>query len=244
LSPALSALLLKAPTGKKSLLTPFYNAFNKVFGVTTDAYVSFAGILVRKMVRSAAFILILVVAIVALVRNIPAGFVPEEDQRFVLVNTLLPDAASLERTDAVMKKAEAVLKENESVEGYNAISGFSLLTGAYSSNMGFFFVQLKPWEHRGSTHTAAIVTQALNQAFQREIREGAVVAFGPPAIPGLGTGAGFTMELQDRSGGTPDYLAAQTQRFVEAVRKRPEIGRVSTLYRPSLPPTFAHLARS
>src|SRR5262249_29570959 len=117
-------------------------------------------------------------------------------------------------------------------------------TGAYSSNMGFFFVQLKPWEHRGSTHTAAIVTQALNQAFQREIREGAVVAFGPPAIPGLGTGAGFTMELQDRSGRAPDYLAAQTQRFGEAVRKRPEIGRINALYRASVPQIFADIDRS
>src|SRR6478752_5348993 len=122
LSPALAAMLLKAPTGKKSLLTPFYNAFNKVFGVTTDAYVSFAGILARKMFRSLAFIAILVWATVALVQRIPGGF--------VLVNALLPDAASLERTDAVMKKAEAVLKSNEAVEGYNTISGFSLVTGA------------------------------------------------------------------------------------------------------------------
>jgi HAE1 family hydrophobic/amphiphilic exporter-1 len=243
LSPALAAMLLKAPTGKKSLLTPFYNGFNRVFGWTTDRYVSFAGILARKMFRSLAFIGILMFVIVSLVRNIPGGFVPEEDQGFLLVNTLLPDAASLERTDAVMKKAEAVLKNNESVEGYNAISGFSLLTGAYSSNMGFFFVQLKPWEHRGTTHTAAIVTQALNQAFAQEIREGAVLAFGPPAIPGLGTGAGFTFELQDRSGGTPDYLSAQAQKFIEAARKRTEIGRINTLYRATVPQIYADIDR-
>jgi len=243
LSPALAAMLLKAPTGKKTLLTPFYNGFNRVFGWTTDRYVSFAAILARKMFRSLAFIGILMFVIVSLVRNIPAGFVPEEDQGFLLVNTLLPDAASLERTDAVMKKAEAVLKNTESVEGYNAISGFSLLTGAYSSNMGFFFVQLKPWEHRGSTHTAAIVTQELNQAFAQEIREGAVLAFGPPAIPGLGTGAGFTFELQDRSGGTPEYLSAQAQKFIEAARKRPEIGRINTLYRATVPQIYADIDR-
>ncbi len=244
LSPALSAMLLKAPSGKRTLLTPFYNAFNKVFGVTTDVYVSFAGILVRKMVRSMAFIAVLIVAIVVLLRHIPGGFVPEEDQGFLLVNAVLPDAASLERTDAVMRKAEAVLKANEAVEGYNTISGFSLLTGAYSSNMGFFFVQLKPWEERGRTHTAAVVTQALNGAFAQEIREGAVVAFGPPAIPGLGTGAGFTFELQDRSGGSPEYLAAQAQSFIEAARKRPEIARINTLYRASVPQIYADIDRS
>jgi HAE1 family hydrophobic/amphiphilic exporter-1 len=243
LSPALAAMLLKAPTGKKTLLTPFYNGFNKVFGVTTDWYVSFAAILVRKMFRSLAFIGVLCFVIVSLVRNIPAGFVPEEDQGFLLVNTLLPDAASLERTDAVMKKAEAVLAKHQAVDGYNAISGFSLLTGAYSSNMGFFFVQLKEWSHRGREQTAAIVTQELNQLFAQEIREGAVVAFGPPAIPGLGTGAGFTFELQDRSGGSPDYLAAQTQTFIDAARKRPEIGRINSLYRASVPQIYADIDR-
>jgi HAE1 family hydrophobic/amphiphilic exporter-1 len=244
LSPALAGLVLKAPTGKRTLLTPFYNLFNKVFSRTTDAYVSFSGILVRKMFRSLAFIAVLIFVIVVLVRRIPGGFVPEEDQGFLLVNALLPDAASLERTDAVMRKAEAVLKENEAVDGYNTITGFSLLTGAYSSNMGFFFVQLKPWEERGREHTAAVVTQALNRAFAQEIREGIVVAFGPPAIPGLGTGAGFTFELQDRSGGPPEYLAQQAQRFMEAARKRPEIGRISTLFRATVPQVYADIDRS
>jgi hydrophobe/amphiphile efflux-1 (HAE1) family protein len=244
LSPALSALLLKAPTGKRTLLTGFYNWFNRMFGWTTTKYVGFADILARKVFRSLAFIGVLIVAIVFLVRQIPAGFVPEEDQGFVLVQTVLPDAASLERTDAVMRKAEAVLARTEAVDGYNAISGFSLLTGAYSSNMGFFFVQLKPWEHRGRAATAAIVTETLNRTFAEDIREGQVVAFGPPAIPGLGTGAGFTMQLQDRSGGTPEYLAQQTQRFLEAARKRPEIGRINTLYRASVPQIYADIDRS
>jgi hydrophobe/amphiphile efflux-1 (HAE1) family protein len=245
LSPALAALLLKAPTGKRTLLTPFYNAFNKVFGRTTDAYVSFSGILVRKMFRSMAFIGVLIYVILVLVRNIPAGFVPEEDQGFLLVNALLPDAASLERTDAVMRKAEAILAKNEAVEGFNAITGYSLVTGAYSSNMGFFFVQLKPWEDRHSAESHATgVVNALNRAFAQAIPEGGVVAFGPPAIPGLGTGAGFTLELQDRSGGAPEYLAQQTERFMEAARKRPEIGRINTLYRAAVPQVYANIDRS
>jgi HAE1 family hydrophobic/amphiphilic exporter-1 len=245
LSPALSALLLKAPTGKRTLLTPFYNGFNRIFGFTTDKYVSFAAILTRKMFRSLAFIGVLIYVIVGLVRNIPGGFVPEEDQGYLLVNALLPDAASLERADAVMRKAEAILEHNEAVEGFNTITGYSLLTGAYSSNMGFFFVQLKPWHerHTAEEHAAGVVS-ALNRAFAREIPEAGVVAFGPPAIPGLGTGAGFTMELQDRSGGTPEYLAEQAARFMEAARKRPEIGRINTLYRASVPQIYADIDRS
>jgi HAE1 family hydrophobic/amphiphilic exporter-1 len=245
LSPALAALLLKAPTGKRTLLTPFYNAFNKFFGWTTDGYVSFSAILIRKMFRSMAFIGVLMYVIVELVRNIPTGFVPEEDQGFLLVNALLPDAASLERTDAVMRKAEAILEKNEAVEGFNTITGYSLVTGAYSSNMGFFFVQLKPWVecHSAESHAAGVVN-ALNRAFAQAIPEGGVVAFGPPAIPGLGTGAGFTLELQDRSGGAPDYLARQTDLFMEAARKRPEIGRINTLYRAEVPQIYADIDRS
>jgi hydrophobe/amphiphile efflux-1 (HAE1) family protein len=245
LSPALAGMLLKAPTGKKTLLTPFYNGFNKVFGVSTDAYVSFAAILIRKMFRSMAFIGVLLYVIVVLVRQIPGGFVPEEDQGYIMVNAQLPDAASLERTDAAMRKAEAILEKNEAIEGFNTISGYSLLTAAYSSNMAFFFVQLKPWEERSAPEAhAREVVNALNRAFREQIPEGQVLAFGPPAIPGLGTGAGFTMQLQDRSGGPPQYLADQAQRFLEAARKRPEIGRIATLYRAAVPQVFANIDRS
>jgi HAE1 family hydrophobic/amphiphilic exporter-1 len=245
LSPALSALLLKPNTGKRSILTPFYNGFNKVFGFTTDKYVSFAAILIRKSIRSIAFIGILCYVTFALVQRIPAGFVPEEDQGYLLVNALLPDAASLERTDAVMRKAEAVLKNNHAVDGFNTITGYSLLTGAYSSNMGFFFVQLKPWHdrHTAEEHANGVV-QALNRAFAQQIPDASVVAFGPPAIPGLGTGAGFTLQLQDRSGGAPEYLAQQVTRFMDAARKRPEIGRINTLYRAAVPQIYADIDRS
>src|SRR3954468_4128740 len=245
LSPALSAMLLKKPTGKKTFLTPFYNGFNKVFGYGTDVYVSFAGILIRKMFRSLAFVGVLLFAIVMLVRHIPGGFVPEEDQGYIMVNAQLPDAASLERTDAVMRKAEAILEKHGAVEGFNTVSGYSLLTSAYSSNMGFFFVQLKPWEERhGDPLHARSVTAALNREFAQNIPEATVFAFGPPAIPGLGTGAGFTIQLQDRSGGAPDYLATQMQKFMAAARKRPEIGRISTLYRATVPQLYADIDRS
>src|SRR6187397_847074 len=166
LSPALAALLLKPNTGKKSFLTPFYNGCNRVFGWSTDRYVSFSAILIRKMFRSMAFIGVLVYVTVVLVRNIPGGFVPEEDQGFIMVNAQLPDASSLERTDAVMRKVEKILGGNEAIEGFNTVSGYSLLTSAYSSNMGFFFVQLKPWHdrHHAGSHSREVVA-ALNRAF-------------------------------------------------------------------------------
>ena len=89
-----------------------------------------------------------------LVGRIPAGFVPEEDQGYLLVNAMLPDASSLERSDEVMKKVESILAENEAIEAYITITGYSLITGAYSSNMGFFFIQLKPWDERTDAESA------------------------------------------------------------------------------------------
>ncbi len=239
LSPALAALLLKKPTGKKTLLTPFYNGFNKLFGAGTNGYIAIARFFVRKLLVSVVLLGVITFVAVRIMGRVPSGFVPEEDQGYIMVNAMLPDASSLERTDAAMRKAEAILARTEGVEGYNTISGFSLLTGAYSSNMGFFFVQLKEWGERTTpeTHSRGIVA-ALNKAFAAEIPEGIVIAFGPPAIPGLGTGAGFTMQIQDRSGNAPDYLAAQAQRFIQAARKRPEIGQISTMYRAAVPQVY------
>ncbi len=245
LSPALAALLLKKPTGKKTLLTPFYNGFNRVFGIATNGYITVTSVLVRKFVVGLALIGVFTYLTVGLMGRIPGGFVPEEDQGYLLISTLLPDGASLERTDQVMKRAEAILARTEGVSGYNAISGFSLLTGAYSSNMGFFFVALEPWEerHTEETHANGVVA-ALNRVFAEQIPEAVVVAFGPPAIPGLGTGAGFTMQLQDRVGQSPGFLAEQTERFIQAARQRPEIGRISTLYRANVPQVYADIDRS
>jgi HAE1 family hydrophobic/amphiphilic exporter-1 len=244
LSPALAAMLLKPATGKKSLLTPFYRGFNKVFGAGTNAYVTLAGFLVRKLVVSVLLVGVFVFLTVRLVGRIPGGFVPEEDQGYLLINASLPDASSLERSDAVMRKVEKILADTEGVKGYNTITGFSLITGAYSSNMGFFFVELEEWAKRTTpkTHANGVVA-ALNTAFQKDVPEAVVVAFGPPAIPGLGTGAGFTMELQDRVGNTPQYLADQAARFMAAARKRPEIGRIGSLYRASVPQVYADIDR-
>ncbi|NBO19492.1 MAG: hydrophobe/amphiphile efflux-1 family RND transporter, partial [Proteobacteria bacterium] len=118
------------------------------------------------------------------------------------------------------------------------------LTSAYGTNTGFFFVSLKPWEERKekSLHAAALIAR-INKQLAAEVPTAAAFAFGPPAIPGLGTGAGFSMMLQDREGKDPAELATQTQRFIEAARKRPEIGRIATVYRAATPQIYADIDR-
>jgi HAE1 family hydrophobic/amphiphilic exporter-1 len=244
LSPALSALLLKPHQEKKGPLAAFFRLFNKGFDRVTGGYTGFAGILVRRSVRSLAFIGVLVIGVVFLGWRLPAGFVPEEDQGYVMANVQLPDAASLLRSDDVAKQVEQILMQVPGVASVTTVTGFSMLTQSYASNNAFFFVSLKEWAERHSEaeHARGIVAAA-NRAFAAEVPEATAFAFGPPAIPGLGTGAGFSIFLQDRSGGTPQFLAEQTQAFIQAARQRPEIGSAITVYRASVPQVFADVDR-
>jgi HAE1 family hydrophobic/amphiphilic exporter-1 len=241
LSPALSAMLLRPPSERKdNLLTPFYNWFNQTFERATGGYMSIATMFSRKLAISVATLLIMVVLMGGLFGAVPGGFVPEEDQGYFLINIQLPDAASLERTDAVTKQVEAILVGSPGVDSVTAIAGYSLLTASLSPNNAFLFVSLNHWSERGSAelHVNNII-QRVNRQFAMGIPQAIVFAFGPPAIPGLGTGSGFSMMLQDRGGNSPTYLAEQARAFIEAASERPEIGRINTTYRANVPQIFA-----
>jgi HAE1 family hydrophobic/amphiphilic exporter-1 len=244
LSPALAAMLLKPAGGKKSPLDKFYKWFNKKFDRFTGSYLSFTGILVRKVSRSMIFIGIILVLTILLFKGVPGGFVPEEDNGYFLINVQLPDASSLQRTDVVCKKIEDILAKTKGIDNYTTIAGYSLVSGVASSNNAFFFVSMKPWEERTETEERSFETiEALNKIISSEVPEAFVAVFGPPAIQGLGTGAGFTFMLQDKSGNTPQDLAKQVNNFITEARKRPEIGRISTLFRPSVPQIYAEVNR-
>jgi HAE1 family hydrophobic/amphiphilic exporter-1 len=244
LSPALAAMLLKPAGGKKSPLDKFYKWFNKHFDRFTGSYLSFTGILVRKVSRSMIFIGIILVLTVLLFKGVPGGFVPEEDNGYFLINVQLPDASSLQRTDIVCKKIEDILAKTKGIDNYTTVAGFSLISGVASSNNAFFFVSMKPWEERTETEERSFETiEALNKIISAEVPEAFIAVFGPPAIQGLGTGAGFTLMLQDKSGNTPQELAAQVNNFINEAKKRPEIGRISTLFRPSVPQIYAEVNR-
>jgi len=241
LSPALSALLLRPPSEqKKSFLQPFYDRFNAGFERATGRYMKVANFFSRRLAISLGSLIAIVVVMSGLFGAVPGGFVPEEDEGYFLINVQLPDAASLERTDRVTMQIEDMLADIEGVASITAVGGYSLLTASLSSNTGFFFVSLEPWADRGSTqeHVKSII-QTLNKRLAFELPQAIAFAFGPPAIPGLGTGSGFSMMLQDRGGNSPLYLAEQTQRFVEAASERPEIGGVITTFRANAPQIFA-----
>jgi len=241
LSPALSAMLLRPPGEKKeSFLQPFYDRFNTVFAVATERYMGITGFFTRKLALSVVGLVGMTIAMSGLFGAVPGGFVPEEDQGYFLINVQLPDAASLERTDRVVASIESMLGEMEGIDSVTSIGGYSLLTASLSPNTAFFFVSLKSWAERAGAggHVKEII-ETVNGKLNIGVPGAIAFAFGPPAIPGLGTGSGFSMMLQDRGGNSPQYLAEQTQRFIQAASARPEIGGVITTFRASVPQIFA-----
>ncbi len=236
LSPALCALLLRKKRPPRGPLGAFFRLFNTVFDKSTNGYVGFTRVVTRKISIGLIFVLILTAAMGFLGKRIPGGFMPEEDMGYLMVNIQLPDAASLQRTDAVSKKVEQIIRQHEEVEFITTAAGFSLLSGSMSSNSGFIFVSLKDWARRKITANGLVAR--LNLAFFLGVNEAQVFAFGPPAIPGLGNGSGFSLMIQDKGGASPAYLAEQTGKFIQAAMKRPEIGSIFTTFRASVPQRY------
>ena len=239
LSPALAASLLKPPGEQKSTFDRFFQAFNRRFEQATEKFMVYTAFFTDRLSRAGLLVAALVVGLLVLFAVLPGGFVPEEDQGYIVAAMQLPDAASLERTEQVMGEIEKIIAEFPAIESATAVSGFSALTSTTQSNAGFIFIQLKDWDERPDEQdNAQNLVRRLNEQFAARITGGIAFAFGPPAIPGLGTGSGFSMMLQDLGGNSPEFLAEQAGKFIDAATARPEIANIGTLYRASVPQVF------
>jgi HAE1 family hydrophobic/amphiphilic exporter-1 len=239
LSPALSAMLLRPRGEPKSIFGKLGAGFNRGFGRATDGYISVNRILVRKLALPLALLAGVIAMSVVLAGKIPSGFVPDEDQGYAVIGVQLPDGASLQRTKAVYEQIDAILAKEQGISTYNGIAGFSFFTRTAASYTGTGFVSFKPWDQRGSADlTSDAIVRRLNAAFSR-IPEGRVFAVGPPAIPGISAAGGFSMMLQDRSGGAYEFLASNVGRFVAEARKRPELTGLRPIFSPAVPQLFA-----
>ncbi len=236
LSPALCSLLLKEPKPYKGPLGWFFGKFNKGMDKTTDSYMSFTNIVSRKLKRSVIFIVIMTLGAGVFGSLVPGGFIPEEDMGYFFVNVQLPNAASIQRADLVTKEIEKLLLEVPEVEYVTTATGYSILSGAMISNTGFLFVSMNNWADRDRTAEEVILD--LNKKLAVGIKGAQVFAFGPPAIPGLGNGSGYSIMIQDRAGNTPEYLSQNTMKFIQAANARPEIGRASTTFQATVPQRF------
>ena len=151
LSPALAAMLLKPAKPARGPLGWFFRGFNRVFDRTTNGYVKGCQILVRRSILTIGIVGLVALGAGFFGGQLPAGFIPEEDQGIFGVNVTLPAGASLERTSAVLTQVEQILGKMEGVESYATIGGYGVVTSTYQPNFGTTFVRLKPWHDRHGT---------------------------------------------------------------------------------------------
>ena len=236
LSPALCSILLKEPKPYKGILGWFFGKFDQGMAKATDSYMSFTNVVARKLKRGVIFILVMTFGAAIFGGLVPGGFIPEEDMGYFFINMQLPNAASLQRSDVIAKEIEKIVLNDPDIKYITNATGYSLLSGSMSSNNGFMFVTLSDWSDR--SRTAREIVQQLNIKLAGKIKGAQVFAFGPPAIPGLGNGSGFSIMLQDKGGNTPVYLAQNTVNFIQAANARPEIGAAFTTFQANVPQRF------
>ncbi|HEV3191679.1 MAG TPA: multidrug efflux RND transporter permease subunit, partial [Polyangiaceae bacterium] len=239
LSPALSAMLLRPRSQPRTIFGRLGAGFNRWFGRATDGYVTANRRLIRKVAIPLGLLAAVAAVSVMLGRKLPSGFVPDEDQGYAIIGVQLPDGASLQRTRAVYEKINEIISKQPGINTYNGVAGFSFFTRTAASYLGTGFIGLKPWAERNANDlTATTIIRSLNAKFAG-IAEARVFAVAPPAIPGISATGGFSMMLQDRSGGSYDFLTQNVQRFVAEARKRPELDGIRPNFSPAVPQLFA-----
>ena len=245
LSPALASILLRPRhTPSHSFLANFFDRFNQWFKKVTQKYGQWSLVVIRKALIGMILLAGFAVLDGAMGWKIPTGFLPNEDYGFCFLNLQLPTASSLERTDKVAHKIEGILATTPGIQYYTSISGFSLLTRVSASYNGFFFVTLSPWDERTSRQLQIqSVINNINRRLATEVPEARAFAGLPPAIPGLGTSGGFSFWLQDKSGGSIEFLDQNVKKFLAACKKRPELAGVISGFSATVPQLYADVDR-
>jgi HAE1 family hydrophobic/amphiphilic exporter-1 len=241
LSPALSAMLLKPKKEGKGLLQKFFNSFNRGFGAATNGYVGVCRFFIRKSLVAVVLLVGVTVLTGMLGKRVPGSFLPEEDQGYFFAQVILPDAASLQRTDEVMKECEKILIGTPGVEYVGTVNGYNFLSGVNTTYSGIFFVSLKGWgERKAPEEQYAEILKHVNGSFAK-IPGARAFAFSPPAIPGIGTSGGVTFILQDRAGKDVAFLAENVMKFTAAARERKELAGVTPMFSPAVPQVFLNV---
>jgi len=229
LTPSLCVIVLKP---EKRRERGFFAWFNRGFGRATDHYESGVAWIIRRGGIGLALFACMVAAAAWLWHIAPGSLVPDEDQGFYIAAVILPDGATLERTDKVVAEVNKAIASNPNNLDVVAFTGFDFLGGGFRNNAATIFVTQKPWSERKVT-----TPQLVGDFFMKtgHIKEGLALAFGPPPIFGLGTAGGFEFYIQNRGTGGPGEMAKALGQFIGAAHKEPQLGMVQTLWRASVP---------
>jgi multidrug efflux pump len=253
LSPALCALLLDRDHHKKDkpaqiidfLFGRFFKLFNRLFERFGEGYAW----LVTRLIRVSSIVLVVYVALNGLnffaFQVVPTGFIPQQDMGYLIVYAQLPDAASLERTKAVIKEASAIILDTPGVKHVNAYAGFSVLTGANQSNAGTLFTRLSSPEERldHPEQKAEVLVGELQKRLSK-LDNAFVAVFAPPPVRGLSTVGGFKLQIQDRSNQGPEELARVTNEIISKGVTLPGMAKLFTTFRAGVPQLFVDIDRN
>jgi multidrug efflux pump len=252
LSPALAALLLRGHDAPKDRLTRImdfwlgwlFRGFNAVFTRSSNAYGrGVGGVVTRKTVMMGLYLL-LVGATVVMFRLVPGGFVPPQDKQYLVGFTQLPDGASLDRTEAVIRRISDMALKIPGVESAIAFPGLSINGFTNSSNSGIVFLSLKPFEERETPElSAGAIAGQLNQAMG-SIQESFSAVFPPPPVQGLGAIGGFKLQLEDRAGLGYEALDGAVKAFLAKAQTAPELVGLFSSYQVNVPQLYADVDRT
>jgi HAE1 family hydrophobic/amphiphilic exporter-1 len=240
MSPALCALLLRPPKKVKNV---FFRGFDKAFTKVESGYNGVA----RTLVRRTAIMMLLFLGLGFLTGwqfvKVPLGFLPIEDQGYVIASVQLPDASSLERTTEVLDQIDGILKSTPGVENWVSLGGFSLIDGTNSSNAATVFIVMKPWDERTTPDVsqAAILGNLQRQLFG--IKEAIAFVFPPPGIPGLGVAGGFQMQIQDRGDAGLLELGQMVGELIVDGEAQSGLSNLNSTFRVTVPQLFAEVDR-
>ncbi len=252
LSPALAALLLKdhhAPKdwltrGMDKVLGGFFRGFNRAFGAASNGYGrSVGGLLNRKSIVMLVYV-VLAGATYGMFNAVPGGFVPAQDKQYLIGFAQLPDAASLDRTEDVIKRMSDIAMQQPGVEHAIAFPGLSINGFTNSSNAGVVFVALSPFEERTTPElSGGAIAMALNQKFGA-VQDAFIAMFPPPPVNGLGTTGGFKLQIEDRAGFGYQQLDEVTKAFLAKAYQTPELAGLFSSFQINVPQLYADLDRA
>ena len=238
LTPALCAMILKRhePKDDEGVLGRFFKRFNDWFERTKRGYMGVVAKFIRRTRLALLFMIIVCIISGAMYKILPSTFVPDEDQGYAFAVVQLPEGTSMNITQATIDKVAIAAKEIPGVDNVMSITGFDLLGGGSKPSAGLVVLGMKDWSQRPDASQS--VDSAVKQLFgigAKVAPEATVIAMNPPALPGLGSVGGWSLQLQDMSGHTDEELADITNKIVAAANQRPELMGVRTTFKMTAP---------
>ncbi|AFK03602.1 transporter, hydrophobe/amphiphile efflux-1 (HAE1) family [Emticicia oligotrophica DSM 17448] len=242
LTPALCALMLKnvhAEGHKDNFLTRFFKKFNQAYDRLSERYGSLLRLIANRRVVTFGVLAAFCVATWGVGSVLPTSFIPTEDQGTIYANITTPVGATLERTEEIMNEIDRISKTIPEVESISSLSGFSMMTDGVGASFGMSTINLKPWDARKAT-ADDIIAQLIEKT--KHIKGAEIQFFPPPALPGFGNASGFEVRLLDKTGsGNLQKTAEVAEKFIGALKRRPEIKDAFSSFNPNFPQYMIHV---